>query len=483
MCAVRQLDINQALCIHGIFEGDLEVANTVFIGREGMVSANLTAGQVIVQGVVIGSIRAGEVEICASGKVWGNVCTQAFHVEPGGFVRGQIITPFPTEHTLHAYSPESSAAPGALSLQPHLDDALDHLLAKLEAAAQEAISVDTPQSSPQPLHIKEALARVADAKNWTISQLQLELQATQAALAEQEALIATVSTDLARAGNEHEAAVVRQNAELRRELERTRMTALQHHQSLARLHVELEKTREALDAAQDEITHLSTDLAEARAQLQSPSDELARSQARYDHLVATTAEASEQLCDQLAEVMAERDQAVADLNVTQVHAAERDDLRANLERLRDEYTTAQTIVGQLTDDLDADRAEIERLNSDHSAALSVVQAERDDASAGLEAARQRIAQLSGQLAAEQEAARTDVERLTADLDAARLQAGFKTHQDQIGQQRVYTAYCLTCHTHRPIVEVREIVMPDGRRAVKGRCTVCGAILLNLVTSD
>ena len=89
----------------------------------------------------------------------------------------------------------------------------------------------------------------------------------------------------------------------------------------------------------------------------------------------------------------------------------------------------------------------------------------------LESARRQITQLDNQLT-EQESG------------IARLQANLEINQDQIGQQQQeYTAYCLTCRTHRPIKEVRELVMSDGRRVVKGHCAVCGANLIQQMTSD
>ena len=677
MRAGRQLDTDQSLYICGIFEGDIAVPNTVLIGREGLVSANVTAEHVIVQGVVIGSVRAGRVEIHSSGQVWGNVCTQTFHVEPGGFVRGQIITPLQTGHVLNPLTLESSTATVVSLLRPPLDDALDHLLVELEAAAQRGAAADNLLESSQPLHIKEALARVAEAKNWTISQLQLELHAIQATLAEQEALISTLSADMSQADSEREMALVQQNAELRDELQRLRMIAPQRQQNLTRLQVELEETRLALQASQDEITYLSTNLATASARIQHLNDEIACSETRHDNLSAATTETSDQLRSQLAEAAAERDRVAADLNAArgqiaqltdqlaqaQTAATEGGSLQANLERLRDKHANAHATVEQLTADLNTARAETEHLNNKYAAALSVVQTERDTVSAELEAVRQRAEQLvaerdglradlehlrdehvsaqadraetrvaveqltanlsvvqtkrdtvsaeleaarqraeqlvaerdglqanleaarqraeqlvaerdslqtslerlrdehanvratveqltadlnathaeiehlNSEHAAEQETAQINIERLTSDLDAtrhrleqtiaerdtfqaewekariaaaqltadledtrrqitqldnqlteqeseiARLQANLEINQDHIGQQQEYTAYCLTCRTHRPIKEVHELVMSDGRRVVKGHCAVCGANLIQQMTSD
>lgn len=389
---IGHMDTDQPLRIYGIFEGDLKVTNTVFIDKEGLVNANVTADHVIVQGVVIGNVCAERVEIRASGKVWGNVCAQSFCVESGGFIRGQVIISHQTEHQLNTRFLESLADPIVPPLQPLYDDDLDHLSAEPEEIAQKASAVDGLLISPQPVHSKESLIRVAEAKNWTSFPLQLGLQAVRQALAEQEALVATLSTNMAHTGSERETALVQQNTELRDELERSRVTASQHQQSLTELPVELDETRLALEAAQDEISHLNTNLTEVNAQLQSLSDELARSQARYDHLVAETTKASEQLHRQLAEVKAKWDRAAAKLDAAPAEKKE--------------------------------------------------------------------------------------------VGIARLQADPKTSRNQVEQQQqVHIAYCLTCHGQRPMADVREIVMPDGRRTVKGRCTACGASLLSLIPSN
>ncbi len=567
------MDTDRALYIGGTFEGDLAGADTVLITEEGLVSANITAERVIVQGVVVGSVRARQVEVRASGKVWGNVWAQTLYIEPSGFIRGQIATPLQTEPVLSLSLLGASADP---LLQSPPDDDLDQLLSTLEMAAQEAVAVDESPSFLQPLHIKEALARVAEAKNWTISQLQLELQAIQSTLAEQEALIATLSADLTRADSEHETALVQRNADLCEDLKRLRVTALRHQQNQARLQVELEETRLALQAAQDEIVHLSTNLTTAKARLQRLNDEIACNEARRDHLAAVAAGASEQLHGQLAEVEAERDRATADLDAAQGLIAQLTDqlaqahttaecLAAERASAQADQAKARAAIEQLTADLDAARAEVEHLNSDHAAVLSVVQAERDDVSAELEAARQRAGRLAAErdtALAEQSEAGAAIAQLTADLEDARcqlvqldgqlaqsrshdaglthqlaekeveivrLQADLQASQSQIMQQRetldrltgehaealarlesvlpaarledlpsrpvvtevsmstapqaAYTAYCLTCRAYRTITNVREIAMPNGRRAIKGHCTICGASLLSLALSD
>jgi hypothetical protein len=36
-----------------------------------------------------------------------------------------------------------------------------------------------------------------------------------------------------------------------------------------------------------------------------------------------------------------------------------------------------------------------------------------------------------------------------------------------------TAYCLKCKTKREMKDVEPVTMKNGRKALKGKCTVCG----------
>jgi cytoskeletal protein CcmA (bactofilin family) len=123
------LDTDQSLSIHGVFEGGLKAAKTVFIDKEGVVSADIAAERVVVQGTVIGNIHARRVEIYTDGKVWGDVCAQALYVETGGFVRGQVIISRGSEPQFNSQS-----------LQ-WLED-LDHVFVELEAVTQLSSSGD-----------------------------------------------------------------------------------------------------------------------------------------------------------------------------------------------------------------------------------------------------------------------------------------------------------------------------------------------------
>lgn len=77
--------------IEGVFDGEINLKGMLVIGETGRVTcSNLKAELVVVEGAVRGDITAGKVEIRETGRIWGNVTTQAFSTEEGAFLRGQI---------------------------------------------------------------------------------------------------------------------------------------------------------------------------------------------------------------------------------------------------------------------------------------------------------------------------------------------------------------------------------------------------------
>ena len=77
--------------IEGMFEGDIAIKGLLVVGETGKVTCeNLRANTVIVAGIVNGNITAEKLDIRATGRVWGDVITQAFTTEEGSFLRGQV---------------------------------------------------------------------------------------------------------------------------------------------------------------------------------------------------------------------------------------------------------------------------------------------------------------------------------------------------------------------------------------------------------
>ena len=77
--------------IEGTFEGEIALRGLLVVGEQGRVTCeHVRANVVVVAGLLRGNITAKKVEIRSTGRVWGDVETEAFATEEGAFLRGQI---------------------------------------------------------------------------------------------------------------------------------------------------------------------------------------------------------------------------------------------------------------------------------------------------------------------------------------------------------------------------------------------------------
>jgi len=77
--------------IEGAFEGDITLRGLLVVAESGRVTCpHIRANQVIIAGAVRGDITAKKVEIRSTGRVWGDVISEAFATEEGAFLRGKI---------------------------------------------------------------------------------------------------------------------------------------------------------------------------------------------------------------------------------------------------------------------------------------------------------------------------------------------------------------------------------------------------------
>ena len=76
--------------IYGVFDGQIETAGPVIIGKTARVMATITAHDVGVAGTVVGNITATErLEIFAGGRVFGDVVARSLKIEDGAIFTGQ----------------------------------------------------------------------------------------------------------------------------------------------------------------------------------------------------------------------------------------------------------------------------------------------------------------------------------------------------------------------------------------------------------
>ena len=90
---------SESLYIDGKVEGSINLpGNRVTIGRNGQVSASITAREVVVQGGVLGNITASDrLDVRSEGSLTGDVVAQRISVEDGAFFKGKIDIRRPTE--------------------------------------------------------------------------------------------------------------------------------------------------------------------------------------------------------------------------------------------------------------------------------------------------------------------------------------------------------------------------------------------------
>src|SRR5579863_4294378 len=82
----------ESLYIDGCIEGSITVADhRVTIGRNGKVTANVTAREVVIMGKVKGNIQCTDrLDIRGEGSLTGDVITQRISVEDGAILKGSV---------------------------------------------------------------------------------------------------------------------------------------------------------------------------------------------------------------------------------------------------------------------------------------------------------------------------------------------------------------------------------------------------------
>ncbi|MGO9518943.1 MAG: bactofilin family protein [Candidatus Korobacteraceae bacterium] len=83
---------SESLYIDGRVEGSINLpGNRVTVGRNGVVSANISAREVVVLGMVRGNLTASDrVDIRGEGSLTGDVVAQRISIEDGAYFKGGI---------------------------------------------------------------------------------------------------------------------------------------------------------------------------------------------------------------------------------------------------------------------------------------------------------------------------------------------------------------------------------------------------------
>jgi cytoskeletal protein CcmA (bactofilin family) len=105
---------SESLYIDGRIEGSINLpGNRVTVGRNGVVSANINAREIVVLGKVRGNMNASDrVDIRNEGSLTGDVVAQRISIEDGAFFKGGIDIRKPGQKT-DAKTENGGDAPGA----------------------------------------------------------------------------------------------------------------------------------------------------------------------------------------------------------------------------------------------------------------------------------------------------------------------------------------------------------------------------------
>src|SRR5437660_7908238 len=109
---------SESLYIDGRVEGSINLSgNRVTVGRNGVVSANINAREIVVIGKVRGNLQASDrVDIRNEGSLTGDVVAQRISIEDGAFFKGGIDIRKPGQQKSDSKEPvsiESSPAAAA----------------------------------------------------------------------------------------------------------------------------------------------------------------------------------------------------------------------------------------------------------------------------------------------------------------------------------------------------------------------------------
>ena len=106
---------SESLYIDGKVEGAINLpGNRVTIGRNGQVSANVTAREVVVMGKVRGNVSASDrVDIRAEGALSGDVAAARISIEDGAFFKGGIDIRKADAKPAQSYGAAASASTSA----------------------------------------------------------------------------------------------------------------------------------------------------------------------------------------------------------------------------------------------------------------------------------------------------------------------------------------------------------------------------------
>lgn len=82
------LTIKGAIRIDGTFEGNIKAADTIIVGKSGVVQADITVKSVVVAGKILGNIKAETIKMQNGSHIEGDIETKRLVIEENVFFQG-----------------------------------------------------------------------------------------------------------------------------------------------------------------------------------------------------------------------------------------------------------------------------------------------------------------------------------------------------------------------------------------------------------
>lgn len=84
--------VNGTMMINGKFEGDIVRVNQIHIGKTGRLTANIDASSVVIEGIVIGNIKAStRAMLLPTARVLGDIRTPELIIHNGVILEGRCL--------------------------------------------------------------------------------------------------------------------------------------------------------------------------------------------------------------------------------------------------------------------------------------------------------------------------------------------------------------------------------------------------------
>lgn len=109
-----KLTFEGTIRIDGVLKGEIFSKDVLIIGETARVEAEIDVGEVIIQGSVVGNVRAKQsIELLAPGRVKGDLRTPSLLIEKGAVFEGRSFMEEAAAGNVLESTPPKSAGPGA----------------------------------------------------------------------------------------------------------------------------------------------------------------------------------------------------------------------------------------------------------------------------------------------------------------------------------------------------------------------------------